>query len=535
MSDFPQLYNSEFIDGAIKNFYCIQNNVNIVNVDTTGGAVTIGLSDIKSSGAFLYPRRIFVNDSGGNAATNNITIITSNIINNASSFVMSTNGESVELIACSETEWLCNSSNGGATAPPAWNLLGNAGTNPLSNFVGTTDNQPLIFKVNNSLAGQINNANSNVSLGLNALNSNPLDSSGGYRNVAIGELALVGNSVGFENTAVGMYSLSSNNANNNTAIGCFSLTNNTSGLSNTAVGFNALFSNTLGGQNVAVGSLSLENNFDGIYNTAIGTQSLRYNTSGEKNTAVGLNSLYHNTNGGENTAIGVSALSWNTTGTYNTAIGVNALFNNDSGTGNVAIGNGSLNANNANNNTAIGYFSLTNNANGASNTAVGNSAGLSINYGSYNTFLGVNADATGDYSNCASIGYNAAVKADNQMQLGNNLVTVTTNSIATAIEIATGAGYVFDYTKSANDTVLLNINETVILPNESLIPDGLEIKIIGEGGNLVTSPNNYLIGSYSTYTTSYTTTSSALHYIAVTLKWSLATTQWYVISSNIGS
>jgi hypothetical protein len=73
------------------------------------------------------------------------------------------------------------------------------------------------------------------------------------------------------------------------------------------------------------------------------------------------------------------------------------------------------------------------------------------------------------------------------------------------------------------------------LPNESLIPDGLEIKIIGEGNNLVTSPNNYLIGSYSTHATSYTTTSSASYYIAVTLKWSLATTQWYVISSNIGS
>ena len=31
-----------------------------------------------------------------------------------------------------------------------WNLTGNAGTNPSSNFIGTTDNQSLRFRVNNT-------------------------------------------------------------------------------------------------------------------------------------------------------------------------------------------------------------------------------------------------------------------------------------------------------------------------------------------------------------------------------------------------
>ncbi len=40
-------------------------------------------------------------------------------------------------------------------AANAWSLTGNAGTNPASNFLGTTDNQPLIIKVNNAQALRI--------------------------------------------------------------------------------------------------------------------------------------------------------------------------------------------------------------------------------------------------------------------------------------------------------------------------------------------------------------------------------------------
>ena len=36
-----------------------------------------------------------------------------------------------------------------------WQLTGNANTNPANNFLGTTDAQSLIFKVNNLKAGSI--------------------------------------------------------------------------------------------------------------------------------------------------------------------------------------------------------------------------------------------------------------------------------------------------------------------------------------------------------------------------------------------
>ena len=42
-----------------------------------------------------------------------------------------------------------------ASGPSAWSLTGNAGTNPSGNFLGTTDNQPLVVRVNNDTALRI--------------------------------------------------------------------------------------------------------------------------------------------------------------------------------------------------------------------------------------------------------------------------------------------------------------------------------------------------------------------------------------------
>src|SRR4030095_8206451 len=37
----------------------------------------------------------------------------------------------------------------------AWNLIGNSGTNPANQFVGTTDNQPLRFRIKNVQVGEL--------------------------------------------------------------------------------------------------------------------------------------------------------------------------------------------------------------------------------------------------------------------------------------------------------------------------------------------------------------------------------------------
>jgi hypothetical protein len=43
-----------------------------------------------------------------------------------------------------------------------WDLLGNAGTNPTTNFIGTTDNNPLLMRVNNQTRIKIDTNNSTI-------------------------------------------------------------------------------------------------------------------------------------------------------------------------------------------------------------------------------------------------------------------------------------------------------------------------------------------------------------------------------------
>ena len=46
-----------------------------------------------------------------------------------------------------------------------WSTSGNAGTNPANNFIGTTDNQPLSFRLNNAPAGQFDHIKGNYYIG----------------------------------------------------------------------------------------------------------------------------------------------------------------------------------------------------------------------------------------------------------------------------------------------------------------------------------------------------------------------------------
>ncbi len=243
-----------------------------------------------------------------------------------------------------------------AIAPKTnWALTGNAGTNPATNFIGTTDGHPLVFRVNNLRAAYIDFGTSNTSFGYQALISN----STGNFNTATGTDALLTNTLG----------------NNNTANGSYALLNNTIGIYNTATGSDALHNNTSGNYNTATGAATLYTNTTGYYNTANGYQSLYTNTSGFANTSSGYQSLYFNTSGYQNTAIGLDALRSNTSGYNNTATGMGALLLNNLGNSNTANGYSALAANTAgSNNTAVGNFALLSNTTGYSNVALGVSA-----------------------------------------------------------------------------------------------------------------------------------------------------------------
>src|SRR5262249_28955452 len=95
----------------------------------------------------------------------------------------------------------------------AWSLTGNSGTNPSTNFIGTTDAQPLMFRINNTKAGYIDYNTGAVGLGYLSLNSNKAtgNTAVGYEagysitpgsnNTAIESSALLSDSSGIKNTA----------------------------------------------------------------------------------------------------------------------------------------------------------------------------------------------------------------------------------------------------------------------------------------------------------------------------------------------
>jgi hypothetical protein len=134
-----------------------------------------------------------------------------------------------------------------------WSLSGNGGTTAGTNFLGTTDAQGLVFKVNNQNDGRLSSSATNL----------------------------------FSYQAGDV-----NSAGHNTFIGWGAGKINTNGDNNIAIGYNALSSqsytnggNPWDGFNVAIGNGALASNqptfiWSGVQNTAIGHYTLNANTKG---------------------------------------------------------------------------------------------------------------------------------------------------------------------------------------------------------------------------------------------------------------
>ena len=362
-----------------------------------------------------------------------------------------------------------------------WSTTGNTGTNPANNFIGTIDNQPLSFRLNNSPAGKFdhikgnyfigkdaglsnNDGLGNIAIGNRALNKNISSAcnialgdsalysfkgglgeniaigrntlrsdTSGYLNIAIGSYSLYSNSSGKYNIAIGINSLYLNTEGDfNTGLGAQTLNKNTTGYENVAIGIGSLAFNTTGYQNTGVGRDALRRNTDGYSNTAVGTNSLFYNSGGLFNSALGQEALYKNTTGYLNTATGYWALYENTTGVSNTALGEKTLQNNTTGSVNTAVGASALIYNKTGNaNTACGLFSMTNNSSGGYNSAFGVGALQSDTSGSFNSSVGsfaLGGIITGSYNTGlgAYSGSSLSYQVNNVTTVGHNSGFITT-------------------------------------------------------------------------------------------------------------
>jgi trimeric autotransporter adhesin len=347
-----------------------------------------------------------------------------------------------------------NISSGGS----GWSFVGNpsrvdGAPGVGTNYIGTTDNVPLNFMVNNQRSGRIDPALFSTFFGFSSGQNNSSASNTGF-----GNFTLAANTSGAGNTAVGTSSLSSLTTGNN----------------NTAVGNGALFNNVTGSSNAAFGNAALSNSTNASGNTAMGTGSLQFTTTGNGNTAMGQSTLSANSTGGANTAVGSRALS-NNTASNNTAVGNDALFANTSAGDNAAFGVLSLAFNTAAQNTGLGAYSLQSNTTGADNAGVGNSVLLLNTTGSQNTAVGslagrtttpANANTTGSantfigyasgpgvatqLSNATSIGANAKVNASNTIQLGDAAVTTVNVGTGTTAKLVAGGLQITGGTLAAN-------------------------------------------------------------------------------------
>lgn len=304
---------------------------------------------------------------------------------------------------------------GGSGAGTGWLTTGNTGTSAATNFIGTTDNNDVVFKRFNSKAGLL----------------------GGYI-TGFGTFSLNANTTGNGNTAFGAYSLLRNTTgSNNLALGSDAMSRIVEGSNGTSIGYASMFyfsgpNTPFVNTNTAIGyysmlgehsgSLAGSNNV-GLRNTAVGYQVLEGISSGNDNTALGYRALNLNGKGVDNTAIGSNTLQLNTTASKNIAVGKDALFSQNFANGNVIYDT---------NNIALGYNALfynnpTGNWNGKNNIAIGVSSVVANSIGMSNIGIGTKAlefNTTGN--NNIAIGEEAL----NNQNFSNSNTVYDTNNIA---------------------------------------------------------------------------------------------------------
>lgn len=351
-----------------------------------------------------------------------------------------------------------------------WGLTGNSGTDTATNFIGTTDDEPLRIKVNNQQAGLIlNNSPFNTFWGYGAGKSNTT----GNINVGVGWGALRDNVTGSSNTAIGLGAIQ----------------NATNASEEVAIGYGAL-ANISGQRNVAVGTSAMVNSRDAAENTAVGNYVMLANRQGDGNSAFGSSALRGNADGGSNVGFGNISLTQNTTAFYavsvtsggsgyaagDTVLTVSAPVvaadpNNNSlqaivrctvvagvvtsariiepgkgyssyapptatlsGSGTGATFSISLTSGEYN--TAAGVGSLSANRTGKYNTGYGYAAGAGIDTGVNNTFIGYNAGNTGQLSNARNsiaIGVNAITTAHNQFVISDSITSYKLPNIPSGV------------------------------------------------------------------------------------------------------
>jgi hypothetical protein len=118
--------------------YIVKDTDNIINIDTTHGAVHVILRNIRNSGMLQYQPLLSINDGGNNASVNNITIYPSegDIINDSDFYILNDNGANSIIQLSNINQWVVSSSQSGGAPPIPF-----GGTNYIYVYANGTDTE----------------------------------------------------------------------------------------------------------------------------------------------------------------------------------------------------------------------------------------------------------------------------------------------------------------------------------------------------------------------------------------------------------
>ena len=223
-------------------------------------------------------------------------------------------GDSLYVRSNDVSQWLLLGSGGGVPIN-AWLLNGNSNAIAGTNYLGTTNNIPLEFRVKNIKSGIIDSTYKNTALG--------------YASQRFSQ-AVPGTDSALNNTSMGFRALGANvYGDGNTALGYAALALGTNLKNNTALGYGAGAQNKTSSFDVAIGWGALPRNYYGYANTAVGADVANFTPPAvgdtmTYNTMLGYGSAYYKYTGRNNVFVGDSTGANNTTGSRNVFIGSRA-------------------------------------------------------------------------------------------------------------------------------------------------------------------------------------------------------------------
>jgi len=338
------------------------------------------------------------------------TVRFQNYVSGANGAILRTNSSgdlSITNFSGTANDVLLGTGSFGSMNTLAWQLTGNSGTNPASNFIGTTDAQDLVIRTQNSERMRIMSSGA-VRIGYGTAATDALQIGGygtTYPTVFIGaeggapgygRIGLYGTTYGTFSTIIRGGGLSYFNSGNQYVFG-----------QTTAVDVND-FVAVVGNATYpwALNAYTSQNNAGAISGQATGTSSYGVWGDVNQNTSIGVvgnnssttaNTLARGVQGQtvNSSGVGVVGINSSTTADVN-ATGVLGITNNPAGDAGFFINNATTGTNNGNGiyaqtsqSSGAGVFSINSHANGTGLIAIGNNlTGLYLTSGSGGAFTG---------------------------------------------------------------------------------------------------------------------------------------------------